>query len=72
MVMGLRTTGPWIVPQMNIDTLPDQVRLEENLGYTNIRSHTKRRFRVDFVSWGPFLESPGNLPGPISNFGDKC
>ena len=21
---------------------------------------------------GPFLESPGNLPGPISVFGDKC
>ena len=20
----------------------------------------------------PFLESPGNLPGPISVFGDKC
>ena len=25
-----------------------------------------------FVSWGPFLESPGNLPGPISDFGNKC
>ena len=23
------------------------------------------------VSRGPFLESPGNLPGPISVFGDK-
>ena len=22
-------------------------------------------------SWGPFLESPGNLPGP-SDFGEKC
>ena len=21
---------------------------------------------------GPFLETPGNLPGPISDFGDKC
>ena len=21
---------------------------------------------------GPLLESPGNLPGPISDFGDKC
>ena len=21
---------------------------------------------------GPFLESSGNLPGPISDFGDKC
>ena len=21
---------------------------------------------------GPFLESPGNLPGPISVFGDRC
>ena len=21
---------------------------------------------------GPFLESPANLPGPISVFGDKC
>ena len=21
---------------------------------------------------GPFLESPGNLPGPVSVFGDKC
>ena len=25
-----------------------------------------------FVSWGLFLESPGNLPGPKSVFGDKC
>ena len=26
------------------------------------------------VQWpkGPFLESSGNLPGPISDFGDKC
>ena len=24
------------------------------------------------MNWGPFLESPGNLPGPISVFGDKC
>ena len=24
------------------------------------------------VPWGPFLERPGNLPGPISVFGDKC
>ena len=23
-------------------------------------------------AWGPFLESPGNLLGPISVFGDKC
>ena len=23
-------------------------------------------------NWGPFLESPGNLQGPISVFGDKC
>ena len=23
-------------------------------------------------SWDPFLESPGNLPGQISVFGDKC
>ena len=23
-------------------------------------------------SWGPFLESPGNLPDPISVFGGKC
>ena len=23
-------------------------------------------------SRGPFLESPGNLPGPISDFGEKC
>lgn len=22
--------------------------------------------------WGPFLKSHGNLPGPISIFGDKC
>ena len=22
--------------------------------------------------WDPFLESPGNLPGLISDFGDKC
>ena len=22
--------------------------------------------------WVPFLESPGNLPGSISVFGDKC
>ena len=22
--------------------------------------------------WGPFLESPGNLPRLISVFGDKC
>ena len=21
--------------------------------------------------WGPFLESPGNLPGPISDFGNN-
>ena len=24
------------------------------------------------ASWGPFLESPSNLPDPISDFGDKC
>ena len=24
------------------------------------------------LAWGPFLESPGNLPGPISDFGDEC
>ena len=24
------------------------------------------------LAWDPFLESPGNLPGPISDFGDKC
>ena len=24
------------------------------------------------LPWGPFLESPGNLPGPISVFGEKC
>ena len=29
-------------------------------------------FRLETVSWGLFLESPGNLPGPISVFGDKC
>ena len=26
----------------------------------------------NYVAWGPFLERPGNLPGPISDFGDKC
>ena len=31
------------------------------------RSNCKR-----FEPRGPFLESPGNLPGPISVFGDKC
>ena len=24
-----------------------------------------------FMTWGPFLERPGNLPGPISVFGNK-
>ena len=24
------------------------------------------------LSWGPFLERPSNLSGPISVFGDKC
>ena len=36
MAMGLRITGPWIVPQMNIDTLPDQLNYSE----------TRRKFRL--------------------------
>ena len=30
------------------------------------------RTHQDKQPWGPFLESPGNLPGQISVFGGKC
>ena len=26
---------------------------------------------LGFVNWGPFLEGPANLPGPISVFGHR-
>ena len=40
-------------------------------------THTDKRilfFSANRVlsTWGLFLESPGNLSGPISVFGDKC
>ena len=37
-------------------------------GCLDIRESKRPRFRVDFVTWGPFLESPGNLTGPESYF----
>ena len=36
------------------------------------RQETRSVASSNFVPWGPFLESPGNLPGPKSVFGDKC
>ena len=30
------------------------------------------KFIPIFRPGGPFLESPGNIPGPISVFGEKC
>ena len=40
----------------------------KTLAKYHVRNHC-----VILVSYlGPFLESPGNLSGPISVFGDKC
>ena len=36
--------------------------------YPNRLKYVSPRLRTR----GPFLESPGNLSGPISDFGDKC
>ena len=33
---------------------------------------TPLRGRLHELGRGPFLEGPGNLPGPISDSGDKC
>ena len=33
---------------------------------------TEDKIRPAYRAKGLFLESPGNLPGPISGFGDKC
>ena len=39
-------------------------------GFVNLAPDHK--MGIHLGSRGPFIESPGNLSGPISVFGDKC
>ena len=44
--------------------------LKESIGA--VLSTSSKVYHSVYRVRGPFLESPGNLSGPISVFGDKC